>query len=367
MVKRQYNKVPLDVSLHLRYLHQDLGLKGAKLLERYPQYSRRIIFYHAKKSIGQLTEDKRKRNPGRPSKLSPEQRRELVSQIVELRQRYGVFSSRHIQRAAGISETDVSNRTVRRSLNRSQYRYLQCRKKGQVTTSDEEKRLKFAQQVKKIQCDKFWETGISFYLDGTSFVHKNNPCEHARTQRTRTWRRKDEGLSLNCTAKGRKEGNGGQTAKFLVAIAHGKGVIGCHRYEGQINGAMFAKYVTENFEGLFGKSANVKGRLFLQDGDPSQNSAVAEAAWKSVGCRVFHIPPRSPDLNPIENVFHSVKQELHSDALTMRIEKESFRQFCSRVKRKLMQFSHEHIDKTISSMPKRIDMVIAGKGKRTKY
>ena len=236
MAKRKYNKVPLDVSLHLRYLHQDLGLKGRRLVARYPQYSRRALFYHAKKPIGQLVEDRRKQNPGRPSKLSPEERRELVVQIVELRKRYGVFSSRHIQRAAGIPEGHVSNRTVRRALNRSEYRYLQCRKKGQVTAADEEKRLKFAQQVQKIKCDNFWETGISFYLDGTSFVYKTNPCEHARTQRTRTWRRRDEGLAVNCTAKGRKEGNGGKTAKYLVAIAHGKGVIGCHRYEGAING-----------------------------------------------------------------------------------------------------------------------------------
>ena len=48
----------------------------------------------------------------------------------ELREDVGVFSSREIQQAAGISETVVSNRTMRHCLNAQKIFYLQCRKKG---------------------------------------------------------------------------------------------------------------------------------------------------------------------------------------------------------------------------------------------
>ena len=43
--------------------------------------------------------------------------------------------------------------------------------------------------------------------------------------------------------------------------------------------------------------------MFLQDGDPSQNSKLSKQALKSIGTTKFDIAPRSPDLNPIENVY----------------------------------------------------------------
>ena len=39
-------------------------------------------------------------------------------------------------------------------------------------------------------------------------------------------------------------------------------------------------------------------QLFLQNEDPRQTTVVAKDAWESVGCKMFSIPPRSPDLNP---------------------------------------------------------------------
>ena len=40
---------------------------------------------------------------------------------------------------------------------------------------------------------------------------------------------------------------------------------------------------------MFEKSANPKGKLFLQDGDPSKNSSVDRQAMDSIGCRLFGI------------------------------------------------------------------------------
>lgn len=58
-------------------------------------------------------------------------------------------------------------------------------------------------------------------------------------------------------------------------------------------------FITEHFPGMFANSSNPKGKLFLQDWDPSQNSKAAIDAMDSINCRVFKIQPRSPDLNPI--------------------------------------------------------------------
>ena len=69
------------------------------------------------------------------------------------------------------------------------------------------------------------------------------------------------------------------------------------------------------FPSLFNKCPNPKGKLFLQDGYPSQNSCKARSAWDKIGARKFSIPARSADLNPIENIFHIVKKKLHQDVL----------------------------------------------------
>ena len=42
-----------------------------------------------------------------------------------------------------------------------------------------------------------------------------------------------------------------------------------------------------------------QSKLFIQAGDPSQNSAIAHAAWTSIGAKMMPIPPRSRDINCI--------------------------------------------------------------------
>ena len=227
-------------------------------------------------------------------------------------------------------------------------------------------RTNFARKAKKLPAN-FWTEGVSFYLDGVGWTHKTHPCEQARTHRTRMWRRRGEGLSQQCSAKGKKEGVGGKQAKFMVAIAHGKGVIQAHQYYGYINGELFASIIKSRFPAIFAKGNNTKGKLFLQDGDPSQNCKLSRDAMDAVPCRLFKIPARSPDLNPIENVFHLVGKQLRKDALEKQIQDETFEQFSARVKQTLLAFPADIIDRTIESMPKRIDLVIKHNGQRTKY
>ena len=342
-------------------------MKGKDLLNRFPQYSKRSIYRHATLPVQQPPEDKRKRNKGRPFALDDRDQRHLESAIQRLRRtEEGVFTSVHLQKFCGLQGVD--NRTVRRCLNRKGYGYRQCRKKGQLTPDDCDKRLKFAKSIVKRKLpETFWTEGIAFYIDGVSFVHKTNPSSYAKSTRTRSWRKKNEGLSIHCTAKAKKEGTGGSVAKFMVAMAYGKGVIGVHQYYGQICGEMYAEIVRATFPELFQRSANPTGRYFLQDNDPSQNSATAREALKEVKAYQFKIPARSPDLNPIENIFHIASKKIKRDGKRLNITKENFSQFSHRCRVVLEEFSHDTIDKTIASMDKRIKMVIKLKGQRTKY
>ena len=53
-------KIPSDVSIFLRYIHQEDGAACSELVRRNPQYAPRSIYRHAKKSVGETIHDKRR-------------------------------------------------------------------------------------------------------------------------------------------------------------------------------------------------------------------------------------------------------------------------------------------------------------------
>ena len=215
--------------------------------------------------------------------------------------------------------------------------------------------------------ENLWKDGIAFYLDGVGFQHKYNPYDEAQSTKTMAWRKRDEGLKPNCTTKGSHVRSREKVAHFMVVIAYMKAVILCGQYERRINGKKIANFVREHFEKIFERSANPTGKLFLQDGDPSQNSEKAKAALDTVGARLFSIPPRSPEMNPIENVFNYTKDKLRQQALEQNITFENIEEFSARVKHTLENMPIWYINKTISSMDNRISMVIKAGGKRIRY
>ena len=252
--------------------------------------------------------------------------KETLCQVEVLRGTVGYFTTKRVKLSAGIPPS-VSDENVRRVLGKNNLHYMHARKKGILSKKDTEIRLKFAHTVLRRLTPDIWTQGIGFYLDGVGFTHKYNPFDQAQAPRTMAWRKRGNVLNVNHTSKGSHEGSGGRIAHFLVVIAYGKGVLLAEQYEGQLNGEKFVDFIKANFPTVFASSRNPMGKLFLQDGDPSQNSRKAEEAMKVVGARKFKIPARSPDLNPIENVFHNVKQQLMDEALSCNITHETFTQF----------------------------------------
>lgn len=301
---------------------------------------------------------------GRPCKITFRMERNLVRALKQLRSTGGPVSSKKIALEAGIPNT-ISNRTVRRALKRNNYQFLHTRKKGVMSMQDHSKRLRFARRMNTLHDDNFFLEKIAFYFDGVSFVHKTRPMDQALAPHGRIWRKRCEGLDYGCTSKGSSCLSGGRQVRVFVAISYGKGVILAKAYE-HLNGTMFADFVTNNFAQAFirsGKNSNI----FLQDGDPSQNSSMATAVFNELGIVCFKIPPRSPDLNPIENVFHLVKKKLNKDAIEQKIISENYEEFTARVLNTLNNFDQQIIDNIIKSMPKRIKSIKERKGQRLKY
>lgn len=108
-------------------------------------------------------------------------------------------------------------------------------------------------------------------------------------------------------------------------------------------------------------------RTILQDNCPVHNSAKAKGAFSENNISLFPIPPRSPDLNIIENMFNFVKKDLRQDALKLQLTRESKEEFKQRIRRKLGSYSPSRVNKLVDSLPRRISQLIASKGNRLKY
>ena len=133
------------------------------------------------------------------------------------------------------------------------------------------------------------------------------------------------------TTKCGRTGSGGRKAHFIVVISFNTEVILCEF--GKISGEIFADFIHKHFKEAFKKSNNPKDKLFLQDGDPSQNSRKANNAMYKMGATKFSVPAQSPDLNPIENVFNYVTAKLHEESLNRNITFENFEEYSARVKK----------------------------------
>lgn len=255
---------------------------------------------------------------GTPRKLSSREERHLIRALDKLRRTEGNFTVKRLMNEANISESNASVHTVARFLNSKGYFYLQARKKGLLTNNDKNLRLAFAKKVREEYNKELWTQKIPFYLDGVASAHKTNPLDLARAPTGRIYRKKS-GLNQYCTGKGSKVGSGGKTLKYLVAISYNVGVILFEEYE-HMTGNFFASFIGQTFEQMFVESKKGDTRLFIQDNDPSQNSAVAKIALQRVSAQLLKIPPRSPDLNPIENMFKSVSDDLHDSAIEKQLE-----------------------------------------------
>ena len=326
--------------------------------------SRSTIYRIWKKPVVKLQVNKsRKGIGGRPEKMSTRAKRRLKRTIKILRTQDANWTVKRLMARSDV--TDVSRRTVSRFLNQSGYSYLQARKKGLLSDKDKKIRQKFAKSILKDHTEDIWTKKVAFYLDGVGFVYKRNPRDQALAPTGRVWRTKQEGLISGCTAKGRACGTGGKYVKLIVAISHDKGVVCCQRYD-KMNGEFFNKFLLENFETMVA-AAGKNSRCWIQDGDPSQNSALALKAMRELQSELLSIPPRSPDINPIENVFGIAKRMLGQDAIDNNITVESIEDFENRIRRILHAIPLSTINNIIESMHKRMQLIVACKGARLKY
>ena len=108
----------------------------------------------------------------------------------------------------------------------------------------------------------------------------------------------------------------GQRLQGLVPYGHWKtltfvGALRCDQvtapcvFDGPINGECFLAYVEQNLLPCL-----KPGDIVIMDNLGSHKAVAVRTAIRSAGARLLFLPPYSPDLNPIEQVFSKLKHTL---------------------------------------------------------
>src|SRR2546427_8113984 len=84
---------------------------------------------------------------------------------------------------------------------------------------------------------------------------------------------------------------------FLAALRHDR-IDAPWVVDGPINGELFRLYVEKVLV-----PTPKRGDIVILDNLGSHKSKAVRAALRAAGARLFFLPPHSPDLNPIEQVF----------------------------------------------------------------
>ena len=163
-----------------------------------------------------------------------------------------------------------------------------------------------------------------------------------------------------------KVNTGAKSAMVMCAIGNGK-VLLWHVVEGMWNArAAAAAYGGPLREALQKEYPGVKGRWrVLEDNDPAgYNSRKGLEAKRDAGINAFKLPPRSPDLNPLDySVWSEVNRRMREQEATWPAEKcETRRQYLVRLKRTAMGLPREYIRNSIGALADKCAQVVAAKG-----
>ena len=161
-----------------------------------------------------------------------------------------------------------------------------------------------------------------------------------------------------------------------LTVKHGGGSLmmwGCMSYHGIGHACHIQEIMNANVyceilrtslkQSLDSWSLSTDEFIFQQDNDPKHKSKLAKEWFTKEGIEILDWPAQSPDLNPIEHLWHHLKLKLslYDKKAT------SINELWERCDKEWNSFTVETCRKYVETMPDRIKALIRAKGAHTNY
>lgn len=111
-------------------------------------------------------------------------------------------------------------------------------------------------------------------------------------------------------------------------------------------------------------------RIFIQDNTPIHTAKKTKDWFIDNAITLLDWPPYSPDMNPIEHLWHALKSRViqdHPELSEMDTKPENYQALCRAIQQAWDELDQSLINQLISSMPNRIKALGSAKGWHTKY
>jgi len=293
-----------------------------------------------------------KPRPGRPRKCTPRDIREI--ERIARKKRRAPFKE-----IANEITVDISESTVRRELARKGYHRRVAKKVPYLTPKHKKKRLAWACSKRLMKRIDWWRKIFS----DECYVYLGD--RHGRIFVTR---RPDEKYDKDCLVPTFKQ----SSVRIMVwgCIMDGrKGPLVVLEYPGGrgggMNSARYQEQVLDKVLKPFYTQMNHQRSCvsFQQDGAPSHTSKSTKQWFAKNGIPLFDHPPSSPDLNPIEPLWHDFKNIIRSfSPLPTTVP-----QLISAAKIAWEKISVATISRHVGQMEARVQAILEAKGGHTRF
>jgi transposase len=293
--------------------------------------------------------DSRIKRSGRPKLLTSTDRSNLKELVTNGNRRLNLAQVTNLFTIK--KKIHVSRSTIRRALHEEDLKSCVARPKPLITPKNIEKRLAWCHTYEHWTVRRFWRV---LWSDECTFrLFQGSTC--------RVWRESHEEWDLECL-------------RSTVSNSPGCMYWGCFSWYGpgpliplssSVTGASYVeilrKYTLPTINEFPGNAD--RGRpLFQQDNAKPHTAKITKQFFEDNNIRVMDWPPQSPDLSPIENLWHEVKNSVRRKAKPNNLD-----ELNDLIQQAWREIPPELCRYLIISMPNRITACITAEGGPTKY